>query len=133
MKKTLIMITASLSLAGCITSPIQSDQPIDKSYYVLDLKDYQLCRGLSQECRTLNSIIVDSRFARAIEESFQQKIQGPNYRASLARMLLSPANQSYRAEPLSSDNRLHKLPINTHTDTVWETLSELEKRSSKGY
>ncbi|WP_432471897.1 hypothetical protein [Amphritea sp. HPY] len=113
-----------------ITTPAE---PADTSYYVVDLKEFDFCKGLSDVCQSMTSITIDAYFAGAIEESYKQKITGPNYRASLARMILTPANKSYTSEQISENGRYHRVPANDMTDTVWKTLTEIQSRYDRAH
>ena len=122
MIRVLLASLLALVVSGCINTLQESAKATDTSYYKVDLKDYSFCRGNSRQCHNLNTILSATEHAQPIERAYNQKITGPNYRASLLRMMLNPKDQSYKAEQLSDNGRFHKLPKNEKTDAVWNSM-----------
>ncbi|MEH6575863.1 MAG: hypothetical protein V7731_02190 [Amphritea sp.] len=122
-----VLLTSLLALlvSGCLSTIQESAKATDTSYYKVDLKDYTFCRGNSRQCHNLNAILSATEFAQPIERAYNQKVTGPNYRASLIRMMLNPQDGSYEAEKLTANGRFYKLPKNEKTDTVWKSMTAL--------
>ena len=71
--------------------------------------------------------VVSSRAQlRPIESAYGTKVKGPNYPVSLMRMIMNPADQSYKSVPVGDDGRFFKVPINDKTQVAWDTLSNIE-------
>jgi len=134
MNKLLITLFSVLTLTGCLGSnSTENTAETDMSYYVVDLKKYTFCRGMSDVCQNLNNVISHTHQVSAIEDTYEQEIKGPNHRASLIRMILSPTDNSYASELISKDGRYRKVPINNKTDVVWYTLAEIQKEKDKRF
>ena len=133
MNKLLIPLIAAFLLTGCVGSNSPANTSVDTSYYVIDLKNYFFCKGMSDVCQDMTVIITNTQHATAIEEAYAQKITGPNYRANLAKMILSPGDNSYTSKKLTENGRYRKVPVNQMTDTVWRTLTKLAYRNQKSY
>lgn len=122
------VITAAfitLALTGCMDSITKLSEPVDTSYYTVDLKDYSYCKGSSSNCQNLTSIVSGTQYAGPVEDIYGSKISGPNYRGSLLRMMLDPQGAPYKAEKISANGRFYRVPANTYTDTVWKTLGDI--------
>ncbi len=125
MQKILATALLAISLTACTGDLIKPSESQDRSYYVVDLKDYSLCLGDTGVCQNLTTITNSPYKAEAIEALYQQKVSGPNYRGSLLKMMLRPQDKSYTVEKISNDGRYYKLPINEKTQTVWDTLKRI--------
>jgi len=125
MKKLLMPATAALLLGGCINlSETMKDDPTADRFYVMDTRYFQLCKGETRRCQDLTTIVSIRYRLKPIEDAYGQPVKGPNYPASLARMILTPPDGSYRSEPIGADQRYYRVPVNSKTDTVWTTLDE---------
>ncbi|MCV6611407.1 MAG: hypothetical protein OIF55_11610 [Amphritea sp.] len=125
MLKMISTALLAISLTGCVSNIIEPSEPKDTSYYVVDLKDYSFCLGNTGACHNLSTITNGTLYAAPIEEAYGQKISYPNYRGSLLKMMLRPADQSYTPEKISDNGRYYKLPINDKTDTVWKVMERI--------
>jgi len=114
-------------LSGCF-GPITMPESEDKSFYVIDLKTHALCRGMTNDCFDMNTIVYNMSLVQPIENRYNKTITGPNYRGSLIKMMIFPPDESYTAEKMTSNGRYYRLPINDKTDSVWFTLKELDRR-----
>ncbi|WP_299195263.1 hypothetical protein [uncultured Amphritea sp.] len=122
------VITATLmtlALTGCMDSITKLSEPADVSYYTVDLKNFSYCQGNRSTCRDLSSIVSSTQYAGPIEQAYGYKISGPNYRGSLLRMILNPEGAPYTAEKASDNGRFYRVPANAYTDTVWQTLENI--------
>ncbi len=122
------MLTAALltlTLTGCMNSITKLIEPVDRSFYTVDLKNYSYCQGSSSSCYNLSSIVNGTQFAGPIEDVYSRKIAGPNYRGNLLRMMLDPETAPYSVEKTSENGRFYRLPANIHTDTVWRSLKDI--------
>ncbi len=127
MLRVLTAALITLTLTGCMDSITQLPEPVDKSYYRIDLKNYSYCRGNTSGCMSLNIIGTGLPYFKSIEEVYGQELKGPNYRGNLLRMLLKPRNDEYLVEQTSADGRYYKVPANKYTDTVWQTLIKIDE------
>ncbi|MBV0932486.1 hypothetical protein [Marinobacterium weihaiense] len=121
--KRLSLLTAALALGGCVnlSGALKDDSGAD-AYYTLDTRYYRFCRGMTPNCQDLTSIVSVRAQLRPIEHIYGRAVQGPNYPTDLARMIIDPPDGSYTTEAMGSDGRYIRVPINRHTDTVWNTL-----------
>ncbi len=115
----------TLALTGCMDSITKLSDPTDTSYYTVDLKNFSYCQGSSSTCHDLSSIVSSTQYAGPIEKVYGSKIHGPNYRGSLVRMILKPEGAPYNVEKTSENGRFYRVPANTYTDTVWQTLQNI--------
>ena len=125
MFRVLTATLIALTLTGCMNSITQLAEPVDRSFYTVDLKNYSYCLGNSSTCHNLSTIVNGTQFAEPIEEVYGRKISGPNYRSSLLRMMLDPDTTPYDVEKTSDNGRFYRLPANTHTDTVWRSMEDI--------
>lgn len=124
-----LCLIAVLGLSGCISMDSitpSKREPADTSYYLLDTKYRFFCLGNTKQCRDMTKIVSSRAELIPIEKTYGQKIAGPNYPVSLARMVMNPADGSYTSSPVGSDGRIFKIPVNDKTKVVWETLSRIE-------
>ncbi|WP_417223603.1 hypothetical protein [Amphritea sp.] len=122
------VITASLvtlALTGCMDSITKPSEPVDTSYYTIDLKHYTYCRGSTPTCHKLSMIASGALHLKPIEDIYDAKITGPNYRSSLLRMMLNPEGP-YPVKKMSTNGRYYRLPVNQHTDTVWQAFENMK-------
>jgi hypothetical protein len=125
MKKLLISTTTVLLLGGCVNlSGALKQDPTADQFYVMDTRHFQLCKGETRRCQELTPIVSVRYKLGPIEEAYGERIKGPNYPASLARMIITPPNGSYRSEPIDAEKRYYRVPVNSMTDTVWTTLED---------
>lgn len=127
MFKVLTAALVAITLSGCMDSITQLPEPVDKSYYRIDLKNFNYCRGNTRGCMSLNVIGTGIPYFGAIEEVYGRELKGPNYRGNLLRMLLKPQNAEYLVEKTSEDGRYYRVPANKYTDTVWKTLIKINE------
>ncbi|GGO78785.1 hypothetical protein GCM10011348_11550 [Marinobacterium nitratireducens] len=113
-------VAAAIGLAGCGTPNLKNED-----YYTLDTRYLLLCRGTSNHCLELSLVASAITKADPIEEAYGRQIQGPNYPLSLARILLSPADESYRGQPVDGSSRYYTLPVNDKTNIAWDTLDDM--------
>lgn len=126
MFKVLTAALLVLTLTGCMDSITTLPEPVDKSYYRVDLKNFTYCRGNTSGCMSMSIVASGSPFFGPIEEVYGQQLKGPNYRGNLLRMLLQPKHDEYLVEKTSKDGRYYRVPANKYTDTVWKTLIEID-------
>ena len=126
MFRVLTATLIALTLTGCMDNITQLPEPVDKSYYRVDLKNFTYCQGNNQACMSLSSISTGHSYFGAIEEVYGQQLTGPNYRGNLLRMLLKPKNAEYPVEKTSKNGRHYKVPANKYTNTVWNTLNRID-------
>ncbi|MGH1461670.1 MAG: hypothetical protein ACRBB6_06515 [Neptuniibacter sp.] len=124
-----LFLIAALSLGGCVN--MDSLTPgkgtvYDTSYYLLDTKYKFMCLGNSKECRDMTKVVSSRADLKPIEEIYGKEVTGPNYPATLARIIMYPEDQSYQAQPLGSEGRFFQIPINAKTRVVWDTLTDIE-------
>jgi len=123
MKPLLIPVAAALLLGGCVNlSEALKEDPTADQFYILDTRYFQFCQGETRRCQELTSIVSVRYKLGPIEAAYGARIKGPNYPASLARLILTPPDDSYQAEPVDTENRYYRIPVNSKTDTVWNTL-----------
>lgn len=123
--KRLSLLTAVLALAGCVNfSGALKEDPDADAFYTLDTRYYRFCRGKTPDCQDLTSIVSVRAQLVPIELIYGRKIMGPNYPIDLARMILSPPDGSYTTQAMGSDGRYFRVPVNTHTNTVWTTVDQ---------
>ncbi|MFC6670054.1 hypothetical protein [Marinobacterium aestuariivivens] len=115
-----IAALVALTLGGCA----QLERPTE-DYYTLDSRYLLMCRGTTNHCQELSLVASGINRVDPIEDAYGQQVRGPNYPLSLARMLLKPADGSYSPKPLDDSNRYYILPVNSKTDTVWDTLDDI--------
>ncbi|MBR9827923.1 MAG: hypothetical protein GYB41_04675 [Oceanospirillales bacterium] len=121
--KRLSLLAAVLALGGCVNlSGALKEDPTADQFYTLDTRYYRFCRGETANCQDLTSIVSVRAQLAPIEKVYGRTISGPNYPTDLARMILTPPDGSYTSTPMDSDGRYFRIPINTHTDTVWTTI-----------
>mgnify|MGYP000049765382 CR=1 FL=1 len=126
--RKLLVLTAMLALTGCMEfTGIKPVAETDKSFYVVDTKYMFLCRGLSQDCQEMSLIASGRMYYAEIENAYGQKLRGPNYPRSLARMMMKPADGSYVAKAIDENGRYYRLPINEKTNKVWRTLGDIHR------
>ena len=126
MFRLLTAVLLALTLTGCMDSITKPSEPVDKSYYRVDLKNFTYCLGNTNDCMSLNVIGTGLPYFGPIEETYGQPLTGPNYRGNLLRMLLKPKNAEYPVEKTSKDGRFYKIPANEYTNTVWKTLMRID-------
>lgn len=123
--KKLLLTTIALLLGGCVNlSETLKDDPTADQFYVMDTRYFLFCKGETRRCQDLTTIVSIRYKLKPIEDAYGQPVKGPNYPASLARMILTPPDGSYRSEPIGTDQRYYRVPVNSLTDTAWETLDE---------
>ncbi len=123
--KRLSLLAAVLALGGCVNlSGALKEDPTADQFYTLDTRYYRFCRGETRDCQDLTSIVSVRAQLKPIERIYGRQIQGPNYPTDLARMILNPPDGSYTSTAIGDDGRYFRLPINRHTDTVWETIDQ---------
>ena len=130
MKKILLPLTAIAStalLSGCLTL---QPAPGVGEYYTLDTKKLTICMGDSHRCHTLIDFAYSQETLPPVENAYGKKVDGPNYPVEMARMMLNPPNNLYKASVKDSNGRYYKVPVNTQTNTV---LRALEKASNTLY
>lgn len=125
MKRVVIPALIAL-LSGCADSlSLPQNDPSAEQFYTLDTQNLQLCRGNTKNCLSLTLIAVSLERAGPIERAYNTSLKGPNYPVSLAKLLISPPNQSYSATPLSQGKTTgYRLPINAQTNSVWNVLHD---------
>jgi|SRR5690554_3092250 hypothetical protein len=125
MKKLLIPAATVLLLGGCVNlSGALKQDPTADQFYVMDTRYFQFCKGETRRCQELTSVVSVRYKLGPIEEAYGERLKGPNYPASLARMIITPPNGSYRSEPVDAEKRYYRVPVNSMTDTVWTTLED---------
>ncbi len=123
MKQLLLPAAAALLLGGCINlSGALKEDPTADQFYVLDTRYFQFCKGETRRCQELTSIVSVRYKLGPIEETYGERIKGPNYPASLAKLILTPPDGSYSSEAVDAERRYYRVPVNSKTDTVWNTL-----------
>lgn len=128
--RAVIVLFAMLGLSGCVDmdSLIPSkNENIDRSYYLLDTKLKFFCIGNTKVCRDMTKIVSSRSLLQPIEEAYNQEVKGPNYPVTLARMIINPADGSYKTKPVGSEGRYIQVPKNDRTNIVWDTLSFIEE------
>ena len=123
MKKLLLPAMTALLLGGCVnlSETVKEDPTVDQ-FYVMDTRYFLFCKGETRRCQDLTTIVSIRYQLKSIEETYGQTIKGPNYPASLAQLVLAPPDGSYQSEPVGSDQRYYRVPVNSMTDKVWNTL-----------
>lgn len=127
--RALIILISILSLSGCISMDAltSSDKPpADNSYYLIDTKYRFLCLGNSTRCYDMTKVVSSRTKLRPIEKEYGAEVKGPNYPVSLMRIVMNPADKSYKALPVGNEGRYFKIPKNEKTNVVWETLSIIQ-------
>ncbi len=123
MKQLLLPAAAALLLGGCVNlSGALKEDPTADQFYVLDTRYFQFCKGKTHRCQELTSIVSVRYKLGPIEESYGERIKGPNYPASLAKLILTPPDGSYSSEAVDAEKRYYRVPVNSKTNTVWNTL-----------
>ncbi|MBN0987053.1 hypothetical protein [Amphritea pacifica] len=122
---TALLIT--LALTGCMDSISKLSEPVDTSYYTVDLKDYEYCRGNTKQCLSMTLIGTGLPYFKPIEEAYSQKLSGKNSLKALIHMLLTSENAKYPIVKDSENGRYYRLGANKQTDTVWKTLKHIEE------
>lgn len=121
--KRLSLLASVLALGGCVNlSGALKEDPTADQFYTLDTRYYRFCRGETVDCQDLTSIVSVRAQLKPIEQIYGRTIQGPNYPTDLARMILTPPDGSYSSKALGTDGRYYRVPVNRHTNTVWETI-----------
>ncbi len=135
MIRALTISLLTVLVSGCMSDIVKQSTPSDIDYYLVDLKRYSLCKENTQSCHNLTTIVNGTQYAKPIEQAYGQKITGPNYRSSLLRMMLNPADGSYQAEALADLTHKFKLPVNDKTNAVWDTMTNIHEHfyNSKMY
>lgn len=110
-----------LALTGCSANLLQDD-PTVREFYRLDTQKLRLCQGLTGGCLDLSLIASGGENRPAIARAFKTEVSGPNYPLSLARLLLNPPGNEYKASVLDENGRYYKLPGNAQTDAAWQAL-----------
>lgn len=123
--KRLSLLAAVLALGGCVnlSGALKEDPSVD-SFYTLDTRYYRFCRGETSRCQDLTLIVAVRAQMKPVETLYGRPLKGPNYPADLARLILNPPDGHYRSEPVGADGRYFRVPVNHHTDTVWDTLEQ---------
>ncbi|MBA4502823.1 hypothetical protein [Marinobacterium marinum] len=123
--KRLGLLAAMLALGGCVNlSGALKEAPGVNEFYTLDTRYYLFCQGESARCQDLTAIVSVRSQLKPIEQIYGRSVQGPNYPTDLARMILTPPDNSYISTAVDSENRYFRVPVNRHTRTVWETLDK---------
>jgi hypothetical protein len=124
MKQRLLpVVGVLLLLGGCNSlSGAFKEDPTADQFYRLDTRHLRFCKGETALCQELTSVVSVRYKLGPIEEAYGERIKGPNYAASLASMILTPPDGSYRSEAMDADKRYYRVPINDKTNTVWKTL-----------
>lgn len=123
--KWITFSAVGLILTGCVSLPSTNNQAIDYSYYLIDTKRGELCRGNSRECISLSIVASQNGLVSPIESAYKQKVTAPNYPRSLLTMLLNPKDKSYTAKRVENNGRFYQIPKERKTDIAWRTLKGL--------
>lgn len=125
MKQLLLPAAMALLLGGCVNlSESLKEDPTADQFYVMDTRYFQFCKGETRRCQELTSIVSVRYKLGPIEEAYGERIKGPNYPASLAKLILTPPDGSYSSEVIDADKRYYRVPVNSKTNTVWKTLDD---------
>ncbi len=120
--RLVVVLAAALTLSAC-----QAPNTRHEDFYTLDTRYLQLCRGTSKACLELALIAPGIVMADPIEEAYAQQVTGPNYPLSLARMMMKPADESYKATAADENGRYYTLPSNSKTTVAWDTLNAIHR------
>lgn len=126
----LFLLTTTL-LSGCFSAGSLIPEKKDSTFYLIDTKEGLICNGMTRFCISLSIIASQNGVLKPVEQTYQQKITGPNYPRSLMIILLKPADNSYQATPLDNNGRLYSLPKNAKTNTAWQALNDQHKANYK--
>ncbi|WP_415892584.1 hypothetical protein ACMXYN_15315 [Neptuniibacter sp. PT8_73] len=130
MRNAVLLLIAGLSLSGCMSMDSLSlgkSEPTETDYYLIDTKFRFFCLGNTKQCRDMTKVVSSRAQLKPIEEAYGMPVKGPNYPVSLTRMLMNPADGSYKSTPVGDTGRYFKIPVNDKTLTAWNTLSDIEK------
>lgn len=119
--KRLSLLATVLTLSGCVGQSAVQDAS-EEAFYTLDTRYFHLCRGSSRTCLDLTYIVSMRTQLGPIETVYGRRIKGPNYPLDLTQMLIAPPDGSYTSSAMDAEGRYRRLPANTHTDRVWQTL-----------
>ena len=128
---TALLILTTTLLSGCFSANSFTSEQKDSSFYLVDTKEGLLCNGMMRFCVSFSIIASQNGVLKPVENTYQQKITGPNYPRSLMVILLKPADNSYQATPLDNKGRLYRLPKNNKTNTAWQAMNDLYKTNYK--
>ncbi|WP_286236803.1 hypothetical protein [Neptuniibacter halophilus] len=127
--RSVTLLIAFLGLSGCMSldsiTPGKGE-PVDTSFYLIDIQNRFYCNGNSRVCSDMTKIVSSRAQLQPLEESYGQPVKGPNYPASLIRMVIKPMDGSYQSTPVGDEGRYFRVPKNDKTDLVWRTLQKIQ-------
>lgn len=126
MYRLLSVFLVSLLLTGCFSNPMKQE-PIDTSFYLIDLEKNVMCQGESNVCQNLSDLYVDPVKTQEVERLYKQKaLHTKNDRTAILKMIIRPDNKIYVGEKYSANGRYYKIPASSETKQLFEILKGME-------
>ncbi|GGK66107.1 hypothetical protein [Amphritea balenae] len=132
MIRILTLALSGLLLTGCISNPL-SQEPIDTSFYMIDLKRNIICLGNSKNCEDMSPLYHNPIKANRIGSLYNQAVTGESTRSALLKMIIRPDNKTYSGEKLSDDGRFYTIPLTEKTRQLFLIIKDASHNKNQSF